>query len=93
MTQEPRLNLASQQMTMELGGKSGVAVCSVLQELLGLEEGARVVIHASAANEQSCENDEELAWLREIEAWEMQQNATKTNHEGNVSWVGPGGSK
>ena len=66
-------------MTMELGGRSGVAACSVLRELLGLEKGARVVIHASAANKQSCESDKELTWLREIEALEMQQKYNRDN--------------
>ena len=67
---------------MELGGRSGVAACSVFRELLGLEEGARVVIHASAANEQSCENDKELTWLREIEALEMQQKYNRDKPRG-----------
>ena len=67
---------------MELGGRSGVAACSVLGELLRLEEGARVLIHTSVANEQSCENDEELAWLREIEALEMQQKCNRDKPRG-----------
>ena len=48
MTQELRSDFVCQQMTMELGGGSGITACSVMGQLVVVEKDARVVIHASA---------------------------------------------
>ena len=47
MTQELGSNFVCQQMTMELGGGSGITACSVVGQLFVVEKDARVVIHDS----------------------------------------------